>query len=212
MKKQRRLRPPENLRDPVSRAEAAALLGFASEFKVRVLERAGTLRATRGIMGSAWYARADVLAVRAKQAAEPPGILPVQGEANTSRAGRPRSDAELIAYLRGPVPPGAPPRTVADLVADTGVSIARAQKVFRFWLANDAHPAAAAVRSSRAAEAGARPVIQTAPDAAASSPERRSPARVARAGLIRELRAADPAVRKAAFEELKRRRPSADAS
>ena len=212
MKKQRRLRPPENLRDPVSRAEAAALLGFASEFKVRVLERAGTLRATRGIMGSAWYTRADVLAVRATQAADPPGVLPVQGEAaNTGRAGRPRSDAELIAYLRGPVPPGASPRTVADLVADTGVSIARAQKVFRFWLVNDAHPAAAAVRSTRAAEAGARPVIQTAPDAAAS-PERRSPARVARAGLIRELRAADPAVRKAAFEELKRRRPSADAS
>ena len=58
---------------------------------------------------------------------------------------------------------------------------------------------------------GRSAVIHTVPDAA-PSPERRSPTRVARAALIRELRAADPTVRKAAFEQLKRRRPSADAS
>jgi hypothetical protein len=101
-------------------------------------------------------------------------------------------------------------RTVADLVADTGVSIARAQKVFRFWLAHDAHPAAVAVRAAQGNPD--RPaVIHTAPDGAPAS-ERRSPTRVARTALIRDLRAADPTVRKAAFEQLKRRRPSADAS
>jgi hypothetical protein len=94
-------------------------------------------------------------------------------------------------------------------VADTGVSIARAQKVFRFWLAHDAHPVAAAVRTAQGRRTS---VMQTDPEGAPPRSERRSPARVARASLIRDLRAADPAVRKAAFEELKRRRPSADAS
>jgi len=209
--KQRRLRPPEHLREPLSRSETAALLGFASEFKVRALERAGTLRATRGIMGSAWYPRADVLRVRDALAALQP-VLQREDVRSVpaGRASRQPSDAELISYLRCGVPPGAPLRTVADLVADTGVSIARAQKVFRFWLAHDAHPAAAAVRA--ALGNGHRPaVIHTAPDAT-PSPERRSPTRVARTALIRELRAADPTVRKAAFEQLKRRRPSADAS
>lgn len=211
MNKQRRLRPPEHLREPLSRSEAAELLGFASEFKVRALERAGTLRATRGIMGSAWYPRADVLRVRDALAALQPVLKREDVRSMPAgRASRQPSDAELIGYLRRPVPPGAPLRTVADLVADMGINIARAQKVFRFWLAHDAHPSATAVRVAQG-DRDRSVAIPTAPDAAPSS-ERRSPTRVARAALIRELRAPDPAVRKAAFEQLKRRRPSADAS
>jgi hypothetical protein len=200
------------MRDPVSRREAAQLLGFASEFKVRALERDGTLRATRGIMGSAWYDRTEVLVARAAQAAgQPPGPSDHVATPGNPRSAQSRTDADLIAYLRAPVAGGAPLRTVADLVADMGISIARAQKVFRFWLAHDAHPTAAAIRAARAIPSGG-PSLQTRPDGSARASERRSPVRVARAGLIRELRDADPAVRKAAFEELKRRRPSADAS
>jgi len=42
----------------------AVALGFASEFNVRRLEKEGRLRPVRGVMGSAWYPRAQVLAVR----------------------------------------------------------------------------------------------------------------------------------------------------
>jgi hypothetical protein len=46
-----------------------------------------------------------------------------------------------------PMAPGAP--TVVDLVADTGISIARAQRVYRFWLAHEAHHSATALRPTR---------------------------------------------------------------
>src|SRR5262245_42698726 len=60
----RRLAPPSGFGGHLSRREAAALLGLASEYKVRQLEKEGRLRPVRGVMGSAWYARADVLALR----------------------------------------------------------------------------------------------------------------------------------------------------
>lgn len=207
-RRRRPLAPPPELPDHVSRAEAARLLGYPSVFRVRQLEREGRLRAARGVMGSAWYARRDVLALRVAEAPAPaPDALPAPAAPGPAPARR-RSDAQLIAYLRGAVGSAWPP-TVADLVADTGVSIARAQRVYRFWLTHDLHPSAGAARSARGRPPGAPPpaaaMPQPAPDA-----ERRSPARLARAALIRELRAADPARRAKAFAALKNARPAAD--
>jgi hypothetical protein len=178
----RRIRPPSGCDDHLSRREAAQVLGFASEFKVRQLEKEGRLRPIRGAMGSAWYPRAAVVALvaagrrareRAKQLA--PASDGARGE------GRP-SDAALIAYLRER------PRTVVDLVADTGISISRAERVYRFWAAHDAAPP-----SSSTAE----------------SAERRSGDRLEREALLRRLKDADPRVRAAAFDGLKRLRAAA---
>src|SRR5215203_1223311 len=71
-RKRGRLTAPGHLVDHVSRADAAVLLGFASEFKIRQMERAGVLKAERGVMGSAWYPRAAVLALRGG-GGDPPG-------------------------------------------------------------------------------------------------------------------------------------------
>src|SRR5438128_10071899 len=65
------IRPPSGHEGFLSRRQAAAALGFASEFKVRRLEKEGRLRPVRGVMGSAWYPRAQVLAVREALAAPP---------------------------------------------------------------------------------------------------------------------------------------------
>jgi|GEM_PF-1335254 len=256
-RRKRRLSPPPGLEDPVSRAQAAELLGFPSVFRVRELEREGRLTVTRGVMGSAWYPRRQILLLREQE-----GRPALAGAPAVAQPGSPtgrRTDAELIAYLRRGTrqghlgaDSGAP--TLVDLVADTGVSIARAQKVYRFWLAHDVHPAAqqaraggrplAAARSAPddsrapptlagAAAAGAPtagPMPALAGAAAAAAPtagprgpaaapggigagarsERRSPTRLTRAALIRQLRAADPAVRAAAFSALKNTRPPAD--
>lgn len=166
--------PPSGFESYLSRRAAAALLGFGSEFKIRQLEKAGRLRAVRGIMGSAWYPRAQVLALR--DAAEVGGATPRHGR---------WSDAALIAHLR------ARARSVVDLVADTGISISRAERVYRFWLAHDVHPVAGEARASRAR---------------AASFERRSPDRIERDDLIRQLRDPDPTARAAAFEKLKPKR------
>ncbi len=166
------IRPPSGLTDHVSRREAAALLGYASEFKVRQLEKQGRLRAVRGVMGSAWYPRKQVLAL-----CEVPSAAP-------ERAGSRWTDAALLAHLRER------PRSVVDLVVDTGIPIARAERVYRFWLAHDAHPNAGITRG-----AGAAP------------PERRAHDRVARDALLVQMRDPDPHVRAAAFAELKRDRP-----
>ena len=212
-RQRRPLARPPGLADHVSRAEAAILLGYPSVFRIRELERRGLLTAARGVMGSAWYPRRQVLALREQE------VAPTPPAAARPVPGRRRSDAELIAYLRGarssPETPPRPP-TLADLVADTGVSIARAQKVYRFWLAHDAHPAAQQVRSGRAipvgspppADVGARPMLGGAARAGAS--ERRSPARLERAALIRQLRVADPVVRAAAYAALKNPKLPAD--
>src|SRR5476651_906818 len=124
--------PPSGYEGYLSRRAAAALLGFASEFKIRQLEKAGRLRAIRGVLGSAWYPRTQVLALR--DAAEVAVGSPLQGR---------WSDAALIAHLR------ARARSVVDLVADTGISISRAERVYRFWLTHDVHPMASEARAVR---------------------------------------------------------------
>jgi len=190
------IRPPSGYEGFLSRRQVAEALGFASEFNVRRLEKEGRLRPVRGAMGSAWYPRAQVLAVREAISA-PPTVA-----AGTGAAPPPGrwSDAQLIAHLRGRVRAidgGAVsrPRTPVDLVADAGVSIARAERVYRFWLAHDAHPVAAEARG------GAAPArVRAAPAAPA---ERRSDARMERDALLQQMRDADPGVRAAAFEKLR---------
>jgi hypothetical protein len=165
------MQPPSGFEDHLSRRQAARLLGLPSEFKVRQLEREGRLHPIRGAMGSAWYPRAEVLALR-----EP--------EVATGRW----SDGQLLALLRQEL--DGRPRTVADLVVEAGVSIARAERVYRFWLARDQHPTAARARGEPAA-----PVVK--------SSERRSPARRERDALIAQMRDPDPRVRAAAFARLR---------
>jgi hypothetical protein len=190
--------PPSGHEGFLSRRQAAAALGFASEFKVRRLEKEGRLRPVRGVMGSAWYPRAQVLAVREALAAPP-----AMGAVGPTGAPPPAlgrwTDAQLIAHLRGRARgvdggAGSRPRTPVDLVADTGISIARAERVYRFWLAHDAHPIAAEARARTAAGVSAT---------RAAPAERRSEARIERDTLLQQMRDADPAVRTSAFEKLR---------
>ena len=195
------IRPPSGYEGFLSRRQAAAALGFASEFNVRRLEKEGRLRPVRGVMGSAWYPRAQLLSLRDELEAPPPLDAPAPGEAGPPPRSR-WSDAQLIAHLRGrarALDGGAAsrPRTPVDLVADTGVSIARAERVYRFWLRHDAHPAAA---DARVGAAGGLGRATAAPD------ERRSEARIERDALLQQMRDADPTLRAAAFEKLRARR------
>jgi hypothetical protein len=177
---EKHIRPPSGFADHLSRREAAALLGFASEFKVRQLEKRGLLHPIRGVMGSAWYARADVLELRTAMAApradrRQPGERPAYAR---------WSDGALIAYLRERS------RTVVDLVADAGIPISRAERVYRFWLTHDQHPVAAQTRSAKRQKT-----------------ERRSADRLNHDALLQQLRDPDPKVRATAFEQLKPRKP-----
>ena len=193
------IRPPSGYEGFLSRRQVAAALGFASEFKVRRLEKEGRLRPVRGVMGSAWYPRAQVLALRDALAAPPP-VMTIGGDPGHPHVAPARwSDAQLIAHLRGRVRAldggaGSRPRTPVDLVADTGISIARAERVYRFWLTHDAHPVAG---EARGATAPARARGAPAP------PERRSDARMERDALLQQMRSADPAARAAAFDKLR---------
>ena len=113
----RTIRPPSGFEDHLCRRDAAALLGFASEFKVRQLEKEGRLHPIRGAMGSAWYPRREVEALR-----------PAASRAAAPTAPRVRwPDDALITLLREK------PRTVVDLVVDAGIPISRAERVYRFW-------------------------------------------------------------------------------
>jgi hypothetical protein len=167
------MQPPSGYEDHLSRRQAARLLGLQSEFKVRQLEREGRLHPVRGAMGSAWYPRGEVLALRSPEA--PQGRW---------------SDGQLVALLRQEL--DGRPRTVADLVVEAGVSIARAERVYRFWLARDQHPMAARARGAP-------------PAAAPKSSERRSAGRLERDALIGQMRDPDPKVRAAAFARLRPR-------
>jgi hypothetical protein len=122
------IRPPSGFEDHLCRRDAAALLGFASEFKVRQLEKEGRLRPIRGAMGSAWYPRQEIEALRATSARPSSPAAP----------GLRWPDDALIALLREK------PRTVVDLVVDAGISIARAERVYRFWQAHEGAAATAA--------------------------------------------------------------------
>ena len=163
------IRPPSGFEDHLCRRDAAALLGFASEFKVRQLEKEGRLRPVRGAMGSAWYPRGQVDALRGKLARP---LSPTEPRVRWP-------DDALIALLREK------PRTVVDLVVDAGISISRAERIYRFWLAHE----------------GPQSVAEDNGDAAPR--ERRSGGRIEHDALVRQLRDADPRVRAAAFEKLK---------
>jgi hypothetical protein len=168
----RAIRAPSGFEDHLCRRDAAALLGFASEFKIRQLEKEGRLHPIRGAMGSAWYPRREVEALRLTAARTP---------SPTAERVRCPDDA-LIALLREK------PRSVVDLVVDAGISISRAERVYRFWRAHEAPRASTPVGG----ESDAR--------------ERRSGERIEHDSLIRQMRDADPKVRAAAFEKLKSQR------
>jgi len=196
MRERQPIRPPSGYEGFLSRRQAAAALGFASEFKVRRLEREGRLRPVRGVMGSAWYPRVQVLALREALAA-PPAVAAVGPGGPPLPAPARWTDAQLIAHLRSrarALDGGASsrPRTPVDLVADTGISIARAERVYRFWLAHDAHPIASEARGGGVADRGR-----------AAPPERRGEARLERDVLLQQMRDTDPAVRASAFEKLR---------
>jgi hypothetical protein len=168
----RTIRPPSGFEDHLCRRDAAALLGFASEFKVRQLEKEGRLHPIRGAMGSAWYPRRQVEALR-----------PAAPRATSPTAPRVRwPDDALISLLREK------PRTVVDLVVDAGISISRAERVYRFWRSHEA----------RRASAPGEP--------ASDAHERRSGERIEHDALVRQLRDADPKIRASAFEKLKAQR------
>lgn len=151
-------------------------MGFASEFKVRQLEKQGRLHPIRGAMGSAWYARAEIEALR--------NATPTSSSAAAPRVRWP--DDALIALLREK------PRTVVDLVVDAGIPIARAERVYRFWRAHEGP------RTTPTAAAAAPPPPEPI--------ERRSGDRLEHDALVRQLRDADPEIRAVAFEKLKARR------
>jgi hypothetical protein len=131
----RAIRPPSGFEDHLSRREAADTLGFASEFKVRQLEKEGRLHPIRGAMGSAWYPRAQVEALR--RSAPRPGP--------TARRVRWPDDA-LIALLREK------PRSVVDLVVDAGIPISRAERVYSWWRSHEAPPAPVGAPADEASE------------------------------------------------------------
>jgi len=156
------------------------------------------------VMGSAWYPRAQVAALREELTAPNPLAPATVGAERPDRSTLPArwSDAQLIAHLRGRTRAldggvASRARTAVDLVADTGIGIARAERVYRFWLRNDAHPAADEARGGATAGNGRSP---------AAPVERRSDERIERDTLLRQMRDADPMVRAAAFEKLRARR------
>jgi hypothetical protein len=156
------------------------VLGFASEFKIRQYERQGMLRSVRGPMRTAFYPRAEVLALKAR-------LVEREIAADDGCAW---SDADLIALLEQPDRAGRR-RTALDLVKDARISIERAERVYGFWV--KAAPAAQAVAVARAV-APVEPTI---------APERRGTERRTRDHLIQSLRDPDPRVRQQAFERLR---------
>jgi hypothetical protein len=178
----KRVRRPAGCESFLTRRQAATLLGFASEFKVRAFERQGLLRSVRGPMRTAFYARPEVLALKARLA---------QAE---NRPSDEWTDADLIALLELP----GQPRTALDLVTEARISIERAERVHAFWTKETGAHATAPRPSGTAAE----PRVPDAP-AADSVSERRGEDRLSRDHLIRELRNPDPRVRQRAFEGLR---------
>jgi hypothetical protein len=183
------LQSPIGCEGYLSRKQAAHALGFASEFKIRELERKGMLRSVRGPMRAAFYARPEILALKAQLALSEPGHVPADAW----------TDADLLALLGHPKRSGEA-RTALDLVLETQISIERAERVFEFW--RRCEP------GSRSAGGAARPASlpprDTAPaPLAPTTHERRGEQRISRDGLIRDLRHPDPRVREQAFAQLK---------
>ena len=197
--------PRKNLQSPagcegyLTRQQAARVLGFASEFKIRELERKGMLHAVRGPMRAAFYPRPEVIAVKAKLALCNPD--PACTDTWT--------DAELLSLLGHPKPSGER-RTAYDLVLETQISIERALRVcdFRATCAPNAG-AAVAPRSATKAGTKAESTAEAADasvdgrDTSATAHERRCAERLSHDSLVRSLRDPDPRVREQVFFKLK---------
>jgi hypothetical protein len=176
-------------------------------------------------MRTAFYARAEVLAVKAELDQESPW------------ADDGWTDAELLVLLRHPHREGRT-RTALDLVLETQISIERAEKVYAFWVSSGGatvatpeppKPAvqvreeapAAPVRAQIAdrifepirpperipqpIEVARQPQITAQPEQPLdqSPDERRGEERLSRDALIHELRHPDPRVRERAFARLR---------
>jgi len=177
----KRLRTPPGCEGYLTRRQVAALLGFASEYKVRELEKQGLLCSVRGPMRAAFYPRPDVLALKARLAQTELGHELTEDW----------SDADLIALLGHPKSTGEP-RNALDLVTETRISIERAERVFAFF------------SKSTKPVATLPPMATVAADPACSTgSERRGYERLTRDQLIHDLRHPDPLVRQRAFERLR---------
>jgi hypothetical protein len=189
-------RAPAGCESHLTRQQAAQLLGFSSEFKVRQLEREGRLHSVRGPMRTAFYPREDVLAVKAELAQAEPG----------RRVDDDWTDADLIALVGSPNREGQR-RTPLDLVLETRISIERAQSVYGFWASCQKAapplptPGLPETPQPRWNQDDDRPPSLL-PD------ERRGARRLSRDALIEELRHPDPRVRDQAVARLKDRRNS----
>jgi hypothetical protein len=150
-------RTPAGCEGHLTRQQAAQLLGFSSEFKIRQLERDGRLQSVRGPMKTAFYARADVLAVKAELEQESPG----------HEADDDWTDAQLLELLRHPTREGQP-RTPLDLVLETHISIDRAEKVYDFW--TSCGGAGAAATAAPKPSATPKPSVQAQPSNPATKP------------------------------------------
>jgi hypothetical protein len=192
------LQAPTGCEGYLTRQQAARALGFASEFKIRDLERKGMLHAVRGPMRAAFYPRPEVIAVKAKLALDDPDQ--VGADAWT--------DAELLTLLGHPKPSGQR-RTAYDLVLETQISIERALHVCDFWAASQPH-AGAAIGQRTTTNAGAKAEPTAAAEAStdvressSATHERRRAERLSHDQLVRSLRDPDPRVREQAFLKLK---------
>jgi len=193
--------PPAGCEGYLTRRQAARVLGFASEFKIREFERKGMLHSVRGPMRAAFYPRPEILALKAQLALNEPGQAPPDAW----------TDAELLALLGHPKRTGET-RTVLDLVMETQISIERAERVYDFWTRRETAPisadkmvAPATVASSMVAPAMVAPsaVGVCADPEPPAGEERRAGSRLSRDSLIRKLRDPDPRVRAEAFAKLK---------
>jgi len=184
----KRPRAPAGYDDHLTRRQAARLLGFASEFKIRDFERQGLLHSVRGPMRTAFYARAELLSLKARLA-----------QTETDRASAEDwTDADLIALLEHPTRTGLP-RSILDLVMETRISIERAERVHAFWAGVKAPVAHVATRTTPSEPSSVAPGHE-------HVRERRGDGRLSRDGLIRDLRHPDPRVRQQAFERLRENR------
>lgn len=195
------VRAPAGYETHLTRKQAAVLLGLKSEFKIRQFERDGVLRSVRGAMRTAYYARGDILALKARMGVHNPG----------SAEGGVWSDAELLALLAHPRADGTR-RTALDLVLETNIAIDRAERVLAFWSKASAEQLSRATspqkRSLSSTEPAPREPIEEVPQAASAASERRSGARLEHDDLIRMLRDPDPKVRDQAFARLKQTQAS----
>lgn len=174
----------------LTRQQAAALLGFSSEFKVRQLERDGRLRALRGAMRTAFYPRGEVLEVKAELGKDGRGCDDDW------------TDSELLALLERPHREGRA-RSAMDLVLETHVSIDRAEKVFAFWASSRISATTARPQPGHAEDTATGVVAKAALPGQPGAQERRAGQRLSRDALIAELRHPDPRVRNRAFALLK---------